>query len=418
MMKNDLKKENNLLIISYTFPPASGIGGRRWTKFGKYLHKAGYKVTVLSAAAHSKTEYSSWQSDIYGLNVKIFKSHYPKVLTKVPSNLFEKINYRLKVNLLSVLTKGSIYDRASLDEDKIISEASKIIVENCIGTLIVTGAPFSILYYGVLLKKRFPLLNLIADIRDPWTWGENYGFLNLRKSRMDFECKRLNSVLEHSDYITVPAVAMKKYLEKIKPEYTRKFIVLPHAVDPEDFTELEKRKRTNKIRLIYGGTLYDNIEPMFDKLLNAATKCKEEDFVIDFFADSYFYKKKVQHYHLSHKIFFKPLVSNKEFLNEIRNADYFLLLYPEKYKDFLSTKFTEVVMLNIPIIYVGYEGYVSAFINENKLGVSILLNESENFFVRLLSKNLKLETSGYKGINSFFLESIVKDIIEPILVKN
>ena len=42
--------KQHILLISYTFPPHPGIGGRRWAKFSKYLSKLNYIVHVIHVA--------------------------------------------------------------------------------------------------------------------------------------------------------------------------------------------------------------------------------------------------------------------------------------------------------------------------------------------------------------------------------
>ena len=41
---NNLK---HVLLISYSYPPYPGIGGRRWAKFSKYLSRLGFVIHVI-----------------------------------------------------------------------------------------------------------------------------------------------------------------------------------------------------------------------------------------------------------------------------------------------------------------------------------------------------------------------------------
>ena len=64
----------------------------------------------------------------------------------------------------------------------IFAVLSILILEEKINIIIVSGAPFTLLYYSTLLKKKFSI-KLISDIRDPWTWGSGYGMTLLTKPR-------------------------------------------------------------------------------------------------------------------------------------------------------------------------------------------------------------------------------------------
>ena len=272
-----MPSKNNLLIISYTFPPDNGIGGRRWAKMGKYIQKNGFEVFVLSAQFPSNA-YSSWNHDVEKLSVINFNSLYPKVLITSPGNLRAKICYRFWRFFLPLITKGTIYDKACLDKQIIIDKASTIITKHNIRNVVVTGAPFSILNYGTILKDSFPHLNLIADIRDPWTWGSNYGFFNLNKKRIIYEQNLLETVVAKADFITVPAKAMQDFLQEKFENDRLKIKILPHGIDTDDFQFLKKSYGRTGIRFIYGGTLYEGIESMFEKLLKVSEKNAEKDF--------------------------------------------------------------------------------------------------------------------------------------------
>ena len=52
-----------ILIISHTFPPYKGIGGRRWAKFAKELARRGHPVHVVHSAGSEDLMGSLWTDD-------------------------------------------------------------------------------------------------------------------------------------------------------------------------------------------------------------------------------------------------------------------------------------------------------------------------------------------------------------------
>ena len=57
-----------ILIISYTFPPSSKVGGRRWVKFAKYFVKNNNDVRIITSK--NKNE-SGWLKDYDYLKPRI-----------------------------------------------------------------------------------------------------------------------------------------------------------------------------------------------------------------------------------------------------------------------------------------------------------------------------------------------------------
>ncbi len=56
-----------------------------------------------------------------------------------------------------------------------------IIESNGVKNVIVTGAPFRLLYIAAELKSLG--IHLIGDFRDPWTWSDVYGYGSLSDDR-------------------------------------------------------------------------------------------------------------------------------------------------------------------------------------------------------------------------------------------
>ena len=87
-----------------------------------------------------------------------------------------------------------------------------MIVENKIDNVIVTGAPFHLLFYVSKLKKLFPAINLIVDFRDFWTEDNSLFHFGSLSDKCIAEEKKMESfVLATADKITTVAKAMTDY---------------------------------------------------------------------------------------------------------------------------------------------------------------------------------------------------------------
>ena len=113
----------HILIISYTFPPAEGIGGRRWAKFAKYLVTKGYIVHVLTA--NQSTTSSSWRTDVQKENIYVYKLpiRYPKVLLEIPHSFYQKVLYKIWLILFKLYSKGTTIDRSMFWKKALIKKS-------------------------------------------------------------------------------------------------------------------------------------------------------------------------------------------------------------------------------------------------------------------------------------------------------
>ena len=160
-----------LLLISHTFPPYKGIGGRRWAKFAKALARMGHPVHVIHSAGAEALKGSLWTEDIAqpGITVQPLPHRYPTVLFKRPlTSLMEKVSYRLWKMILPRITKGNWLDQSILWRTQLLREAGSLIEQHGIRWMLITGAPFRLFHYGVELKRRHGV-QLLCDLRDPWT---------------------------------------------------------------------------------------------------------------------------------------------------------------------------------------------------------------------------------------------------------
>lgn len=406
-MENNSKK--HILILCYTFPPFPGIGGRRWAKFAKYLAKLGYEVHVICAKnPHSRT--SLFVNDIQHQNIKIhlFNSCYPKILVNViPDSFFEKIQYKFWMKILPIFVKGYVYDKAIFDKKKIIVLAEKIIKKYDVKNIIVTGAPFRMNYYFLKLKKKFPKINLIQDFRDPWTWGNSYR--NLSNTRIKYEINMQNKVIEQSNFISVPVDVMKSYLAKTYSAYSNKFSVLPHAFDPDEI-KIKNEYKINSFRCVLYGTIYSDIDVYIEKICKIIAS-NSGKLTLDILSENLKYKDIVNNNGVNQWVKYKDSINSNIIYQKLIQYDYVIFIYPFYVKDFISTKFYEIISCKIPIIFIGEDGVISDFITSNNLGVHFNNQNLINDFNKLLNGEIQINYDRKYDVNCYSFINITQKLI-------
>lgn len=405
-----------ILIISYSFPPNDGIGGRRWAKMAKYLLRENLDIKVLTSKKKTYSK-SPWDSDVRELKrdgrIVEIASNYPSILDTYPTKILDKIIYRLALVLTKVKVKGNYYDRSSFWYKTLIPNVIKYI-EDGNNIIIATGAPFHYLSDIIKLKYIYPDLKVIVDIRDPWVSGRNYGIASLNNIRLQQEIQIQDFVMNSADLITVPVDSMRSELLRIYRDQNQIFKILPHGYDPEDIPLAKKKINGGEIvKLIYGGNIYDNNDYILTELNASFGTISEEKVLINIYSNSnnkslaYFKTGNLEKVTTIHN-----LVTPKQLFEQILKSDYYLILFPPQFKDFLSTKFPEIFALQIPVIYIGEKGAVSDFLVSNRLGIHVNPNNIQVEIPEILNGLKTIDYNFNFNYHSFSIPNISSNLLE------
>lgn len=398
----------HILLISYTFPPYPGIGGRRWAKFAKYLAKEGYTVHVICAKnPHKNISFHTCDVQSDRIKTYTFNSRYPTILQNIhPKTLVEKITYKFWMKLLQFLENGFVYDKAILDEKKILSLARRIIKENNIKNVITSGGPFRTNYFSLELKKEFQDVYLINDFRDPWVWGNQYSKLNADQKKIELNLQ--TQVVEQSNLITVPVEPMRSYLKENYPAHSNKIHLLPHAFDEEEIV-VKQEYRENSFKCVLFGTMYSGIENYFSELCKVIANYKGK-ITLDIFPDIERYQNIIEKNKAKDWVKYNKPLSGKLLFETLSQYDYVVFIYPSFVKDYLSTKFYEVIYAKIPIIYLGEHGLASEYIESNMLGIHYTTETLNREFKYFIEGKTKWSYNDKFDVDNFSFSKVTKEL--------
>lgn len=394
-------------IVSYTFPPSKEIGGRRWAKFSRYLAQKGHAVTVI--CADNSIEQDWYKKEFSGIKVCELPKSYPTWLGGFTKSLFEKVLYAFYTRILNPLTKQNLYDRAYAWKGQMLNALEKIHALSPIDVLVVTGAPYSLLYYGSIFKSRHKEIVYVADLRDPWTWGSYYGMLTMTAVKKKFQEYSERRSIENADLFCYPTQHMGNVLKEKYPSFESKLYLLAHAYEPDKFQSTAETKPREGF--IYGGTLYDGIEDYIKRLMDIVKAHPDSGFKWEIYSgtkypllDSDFTNTGIQKH---------PLIPEETLFTKIRKASAYLAIFPRADKDLVSTKFFEIIYTQTPILYIGEEGDVGRFIRENRLGVHILPENLEKDLPKYLNGNVPFE-AGYFDVSQYTFETVTQKFLETL----
>ena len=404
------------LIISYYFPPDNKTGGRRWAKFFKYLIRNNIDAYVLTLESKNKT--GLWYSDIKNLEDRVIRIKIKKTpFFKMPISS-QKITYKIKFKIsyflhqfLVFFTDSNSFNICRPYKKSILYNAEKIIREKKIENIITTGSPFEILYFGSILKKKFPRIKLITDYRDFWFGGLVYNNLNFFGKL--FYLRKEKKVIKKSDIILA---VNSRIINRIKKIYntTSKTKLLEHGFDLEDFEFEHKNAKLEKgIRFIYAGSLYPKMENTIDTLIDMLNQIsnKVKNVELHFYTFDNKYYEKLNDKRNNFKFFNNDVVESKVLFLKIMKVNYVLQLrsFVHEEQHFKSSKFFEQLFLKKQFIYIGEESSLSNYIEKKKLGFSILNNKNNNSKIPKILKN-KNKLINSKDLGFIFNHSFEKQI--------
>lgn len=254
-----------VLIITYYWPPSGGAGVQRWLKFTKYLPSSGWLPVVLTVypeyAAYPFRDNSLF--DEIPLDVEVHRTKainffalYNRDQTKIPHAGFASGKEKGLKSLVSRFIRGNFFipDPRKGWNRFAFRKASELIRTGNISHIITTSPPHSTQLIGLRLKRRFPHLKWVADMRDPWTDIYYYDmFRPLLPARM-IDQHLEKKVLNRADRIITVGQSLASSFAERGENLPEKTDVLPNGFDEEDFQGLAS-VTPERFTITYVGTL-------------------------------------------------------------------------------------------------------------------------------------------------------------------
>jgi glycosyltransferase involved in cell wall biosynthesis len=309
--------------------------------------------------------------------------------------------------MFSGLTRKNLFDKGFLWKKPMLSALENINFKKPIDILVVTGGPFSLLYYGTLFKRKYNKIKYIADFRDPWTWGDLYGIPKLKQKQKKFQHFSEFKTLKYADVVTYPTESMGDFLKKEYSEFSSKLYLLPHAYDPDKFLDLNDSKERKGF--IYGGTIYNGLEKLFvrlEKIINENSK-SNFNWVIYTGTNYPMFEKNFA----NGKVQKMSFIPEKELFEKIKSSAAYLVFFSESQKDLISTKFYEIIYTQTPIIFIGAEGAVGKFIRESRIGVHILPENMEKELPKYFDQSVPFEKD-YLDVRKYSFPVVTENFVE------
>jgi len=235
-----------VLIITYYWPPSGGAGVQRWLKFTKYLPSSGWFPEVLTVDP-LYAAYPFRDDSLYGevpVDVKVHRTKalnffalYNRDQSKIPHAGFASGKDKGFKSTVSRFIRGNFFipDPRRGWNRFAFRRASELIRSQNITHIITTSPPHSTQLIGLRLKRRFPGLKWVADLRDPWTDIYYYDMFRPSLPARMLDRNLEKRVLSRADRIITVGKTLASLLAAKTEAVAGKTEILPNGFDEEDF---------------------------------------------------------------------------------------------------------------------------------------------------------------------------------------
>lgn len=407
----------NVLFITYYWPPAGGAGVQRALKFVKYLPGFGINPIVLTVdpnhASYPVTD-TTLLVDV-PKEVKVYRTRSFEPLrivsrlfgaSAVPYGGFSNVNNTSLTQRVMRWIRGNVFipDARRGWVGYAYSEALRIIRQENIQVVLVSSPPHSSQLIGLRLKRKFPGLKWIADMRDPWTEIYYYKDLMLGERAAARDSAYERQVLRAADEVLVVSSQIKRdFLNKVSAVEEGKFHVIPNGFDTTDF-QADQSPDQSKFTVSYVGTMADTYRPevFFEALAEIKSIHPDRQIRFRFVGNApdglrEMIKSKCDGIELE----WKGHVDHAQAVSMMQTSNLLLLVIPDvsKADGILTGKLFEYIGSGRTVIGLGpVRGDASAILDQCKAG-KMFSRDDRSGILNFLQDELRLNSSDSRPAN-------------------
>ena len=273
----------NVLLITYSFPPAAGVGVLRALSLAKYLPANGVRVDVLTARNAAAVGHDPKLLDQLSPEVKIHRTWALDLPFALRKAIKKAVNRRAAAEntatkpatptLPAKRTKPNpikaLIGNLLLPDPQIgwlpfaFPAARRLIRSRKIDLVLITVPPFSSATLVTRLRRAFPTLPIVLDFRDEWltTTIDLVSFNNNARARLIAHKAESQAIHAASAVVCVTHAAVAEVRKRYPAEAAGKFHCIPNGYDTPPPTTKAPTIPQHSTVLTYIGTVYNSTDP-------------------------------------------------------------------------------------------------------------------------------------------------------------
>lgn len=269
----------NVLLITFSFPPAGGVGVLRALSLAKYLPESDVRVDVLTArnapavvrdegllrqVPASVTVHRTWTLDLPFALRKGIRKLLSREKSATPAPAATANAAPKKVNALKNFVANLLLPDPQIGWLPFAGRAAaRIVRKRQIDAVIITVPPFSSIMLAKQLRKQFPKLTIVLDFRDEWL-NTTLQLVSLNansKARLVAERTEREAVAAATAVVAVTEAARDVIRGRYPGQAAQKFVSISNGYDGAPPTAIALRAKAETVTLTYLGSVYGSTEP-------------------------------------------------------------------------------------------------------------------------------------------------------------
>ena len=276
----------NVLLITFSFPPAGGVGVMRALSLAKYLPESDVRVDVLTArnapavirdealrsqVPGSVTVHRTWTLDLpFALRKgvkKLLSRDRGASKTVQPAASLHKAGTPAKPNPLKAFVANRLLPDPQIGWLPFASRAAaRIVRRRGIDAVIITVPPFSSVMLAKTLRRQFPGLPIALDFRDEWL-NTTLHLVSLNansRARAVAERTEREAVEAATAVVAVTEAARDAMRGRYPAQPAAKFVSISNGYDgapPTALAQTVQPPNDGAVVLTYLGSVYGSTEP-------------------------------------------------------------------------------------------------------------------------------------------------------------
>lgn len=365
-----------VIYIAFNYNHDTGIASKRLRGVSKYLPSFGWQPIVIVP----RTSNDTVKMD----NVRVIETDYQDMISRfIPKSdntgRKREVSGRDQTNKFvskSLSLAGEIFaypDSMKYWKEPAVEAASEIIENEKIDAILSTSSPITSHIIAHDLKEKYNI-PWVADLRDLWNLNP---YINHTFIRRHFEKRLEMRTFKNVDALTTTTELAKETLQGIHPD--KKITTVVSGFDPQDFEKTKQTKNSEKLTLMYAGSLYSGKRDpsiLFDAIgqLISENKIDSDNITVDFYGDETNLRELSQKYGITDNVNIHGRITQSEVLKHQMNSDVLLLIswMNESEKMFIPGKVYDCIGCRKPILSIGYkEGSLKDLIDKTNIGYHV-----------------------------------------------
>ena len=267
---------HRVLIITYLFPPSGGIGPPRYVGYTRHLPAHGCEVSVIAPKNPHTPLYDPALLKQVPPETRVHRVFSPTVPYFLRDRVWKNISGSAGrppgapgadsglIHAGKKIVKEAVQRFFNPDVQKfwvpfVLRRARRVIREEGIQTVILNIPPFSLFALVPPLKREFPRLKWITEIRDDWL-GYYLQFFDSAKTdaKRRLAIRLEGDAMRASDFVVAVTPAQRDAMRDRYPDQpSGKFLCVPNGYDGELYENFRpSREGRDNMVITYYGSLY------------------------------------------------------------------------------------------------------------------------------------------------------------------